>query len=120
MSTIKETQDANLAQDEELPAEFRHSRSRIMYIESKADGLEGPAVIGRVYYSKSGRTLYYKGMKFRSLQGAGFKANYFETESDDRYWISGPRKDQNDRLYGGNRGVRIDDDVREEYAKMLK
>ncbi|MEM6696417.1 MAG: 1-deoxy-D-xylulose-5-phosphate synthase, partial [Pseudomonadota bacterium] len=72
-----------------------------MYIESKADGLEGPAVIGRVYFSKSGKTLYYKGLKFQSLKGAGFKANYFETESGDHYWISGPRKDQNDRLYGG-------------------
>ena len=105
--------------DEELPSQFRLSRSKIMYIESKADGLEGPAVIGRVYFSKSGKTLYYKGLKFQSLKGAGFKANYFETESGDHYWISGPRKDQNDRLYGGNSGVQIDDDVREEYATLI-
>ena len=106
--------------DEELPAQFRLSRSKIMYIESKSEGLEGPAVIGRVYFSKSGKTLYYKGLRFRSLKGAGFKANYFETESGDPYWISGPRKDQNDRLYGGNSGVKIDDDVREEYAALLR
>ena len=105
--------------DEELPSQFRLSRSKIMYIESKADGLEGPAVIGRVYFSKSGKTLYYKGLKFQSLKGAGFKANYFETESGDHFWISGPRKDQNDRLYGGNSGVQIDDDVREEYANLI-
>ncbi|WP_435205905.1 1-deoxy-D-xylulose-5-phosphate synthase [Tateyamaria sp. 1078] len=105
--------------DEELPSQFRLSRSKIMYIESKADGLEGPAVIGRVYFSKSGKTLYYKGLKFQSLKGAGFKANYFETETGGHYWISGPRKDQNDRLYGGNSGVQIDDDVREEYATLI-
>ena len=105
--------------DEELPSQFRPSRSKIMYIESKAHGLEGPALIGRVYFSKSGKTLYYKGLKFQSLKGAGFKANYFETESGDHYWISGPRKDQNDRLYGGNSGVQIDDDVREEYAILI-
>lgn len=105
--------------DEELPSQFRLSRSKIMYIESKADGLEGPAVIGRVYFSKSGKTLYYKGLKFQSLKGAGFKANYFEAETGDHYWISGPRKDRNDRLYGGNSGVQIDDDVREEYAALI-
>ena len=105
--------------DEELPSQFRLSRSKIMYIENKAQGLEGPAVIGRVYFSKSGKTLYYKGLKFQSLKGAGFKANYFETESGDHYWISGPRKDQNDRLYGGKSGVQIDEDVRDEYANLI-
>lgn len=108
-----------LQQDEDLPSQYRLSRSKIMYIENKANGLEGPAVIGRVYFSKSGKTLYYKGLKFQSLKGAGFKANYFETESGDHYWISGPRKDQNDRLYGGNSGVEIDEDAFEDYAIMI-
>lgn len=109
-----------LDQDATLPKEFRLSRSRIMYIESKSEGLEGDAVIGRVYFSKSGKTLYYKGLRFQSLKGAGFKANYFETESGDFYWISGPRKDQNDRLYGGNQGVLVDDDVRDEYEVLIR
>ena len=109
-----------LDQDAVLPKEFRLSRSRIMYIESKSDGLEGEAVIGRVYFSKSGKTLYYNGLRFQSLKGAGFKANYFETESGDFYWISGTRKDQNDRLYGGNQGVLVDDDVRDEYEALVR
>ncbi len=104
---------------EELPADFRQSRSKIMYIEDKSDGLEGPARIGRVYFSKSGKTLYYQGMKFQSLKGSGFKANFFEIESGDHFWISGPRKDQNDRLYGGNAGVEIDKDVEDEYATYI-
>ena len=37
-----------------------HMRSRIMYVESKAEGLSGPARIGRVTFSKTGRTLYYQ------------------------------------------------------------
>ena len=105
--------------DEQMPSEFKISRSRIMYIENKSGGLEGRAVIGRVYFSKSGKTLYYKGAKFRSLKGSGFKANYFEINSEDEYWISGPRKDQNNRLYGGNAGVEIDDDVRDEYFALI-
>jgi len=108
-----------LNQDEELPKEFKLSRSRIMYIESKSEGLEEPAVIGRIYFSKSKKTLYYKGLKFQSLKGTGFKANYFETESGEHFWISGPRKDKNDRLYGGNAGVEIDNEVLEEYLALV-
>jgi hypothetical protein len=104
---------------EQLPAEFKLSRSRIMYIEDKSMGLEGAARIGRVYFSKSGKTLYYRGRKFQSLKGAGFKANYFDKDTGNHLWISGPRKDRNDRLYGGSRGVEIDNDVKDEYAKFL-
>jgi len=96
-------------------------RSRIMYIESKAEGLNGPARIGRVTFSKTGRTLYYKGMSFQSLKGYGFKANYRETESGGEYWISGPRRDGLDRLYGKSAlVVEIDDDVREEYWTEIR
>ncbi|MEM7509191.1 MAG: 1-deoxy-D-xylulose-5-phosphate synthase [Pseudomonadota bacterium] len=96
------------------PASFRKARSRIMYVEYKGDGVEGPARIGRVYSSKSGRSLYYRGKTFQSLAGAVFKANYFDVDSGEHYWISGPRKDRNDRLYGGQKDVEIDSDVRDE------
>ena len=107
-------------EEEQLPKEFRHSRSRIMYIEDKSEGLEGAARIGRVYFSKSGKTLYYRGRRFRSLKGAGFKSNYFDVESGEEFWISGPRKDRNNRLYGGNAGVEIDDDVYDEYMAIMR
>lgn len=76
-------------------------------------------MVGRVYFSKSGKTLYCKGLKFKGLSGSGFKANYFETHSGDHCWISGPRKDRQDRLYGGYLGVQIDEAVREEYFKLI-
>ena len=44
-------------------------KSRIMYIERKAGELTGEARIGRVTFSKTGRTLYYGGKAFRSLRG---------------------------------------------------
>ena len=119
MPMAPETQTSPASQTDwtldQLPAAFRLARSRIMYVECKADGLEGPARIGRVYFSKTGKTLYYRGLQFRSLKGSGFKANYRELASGNEYWISGPRKDRDDRLYGGSRGVKIDDDVRVEY-----
>jgi hypothetical protein len=33
----------------------------------------------------------------------------------DEYWVSGPKRDGTDRLYGERIPVAIDDDVREEY-----
>lgn len=101
------------------PQDLTKLRSRIMYIEYKGGELEGPARIGRVYFSRSGKTLYYGGRRFRSLNGTGFKSNFVDSHSGEDYWISGPRKDQNDRLYGGNRGVEVDDDVREEYSRLV-
>lgn len=95
-------------------------RSRIMYIESKAGGLTGPARIGRVSFSKTGSTLYYGGRSFRSLKGAGFKSNYYDVETGEEYWISGPKKDGSDRLYGERVPVEIDDDVREEYWREVR
>jgi hypothetical protein len=112
-------QEERIFEDDQLPVEFKLSRSKIMYIEDKSSGLEGDARIGRVFFSKSGKTLYYNGFRFQSLKGSGYKANYFETNSGIHYWISGPRKDQNDRLYGGNQGVQIDSDVYEEYIQYI-
>jgi len=95
-------------------------RSRIMYIEYKGEALVGPARIGRVTYSKTGSTLYYGGKEFQSLKGSGFKANYFDTGTHERYWISGPRKDGADALYTTNIPTEIDEDVREEYWTLIR
>ena len=88
---------------------------RIMYIERKAGQLTGDARIGRVTFSRTGRTIYYRGKTFQSLKGSGFKANYFEVESGEDYWISGCKRDGRDRLYWERVPIHIDDDVREEY-----
>ena len=90
-----------------------------MYIEDKSKGLVGHARIGRVSYSKTGCTLYYGGKSFQSLKG-GYKANYFDVETDDEYWISGPKKRGGDRLYKSNLPVEIDEDVREEYWVTIR
>jgi hypothetical protein len=95
-------------------------KPRLMYIESKADGLTGPARIGRVTFSKTGRTIYYRGLVLRSLRGAGFKSNYIDVATGDKYWVSGPKRDGTDRLYGERIPVEIDDDVREEYWTVVR
>ncbi len=91
-----------------------------MYIENKSSGLSGPARIGRVTFSKTGKTLEYKGRKFRSLKGQGYKANFYDIETGEEYWISGPKKDGTDQLYGGQDMVAVDDDVKEEYRTQIR
>jgi hypothetical protein len=95
-------------------------RTRIMYIEYKGDGLIGPARIGLVSFNKSGKSLHYGGKTFQSLRGSGFKSNYYDLETGEEYWISGPRKDGMDRLYGERIPVEIDEDVREEYWTEIR
>lgn len=91
-----------------------------MYIEDKSTGLSGPARIGRVRFSKSGKSVFYAGMELRTLKGYGFKANFEDVVSGKQYWISGPRKDGTDRLYGERISVEIDEDVRAEYWKTIR
>lgn len=95
-------------------------KPRIMYIESKAGGLTGPARIGRVRFSKTGATLYYAGQSFQSLKGSGFKSNYFDEATGDRYWISGPRKDGRDALYATHIAPTVDADVNDEYWTQIR
>jgi hypothetical protein len=90
------------------------------YTESASGGLHGPARIGRVTFSRTGATLHYRGKSFQSLKGSGFKANYFDVETGEQYWISGPRRDGADRLYKSDWPVEIDEDVREEYWTEIR
>jgi hypothetical protein len=93
-------------------------KPRILWIERKDDTIVGPARIGRVTFSKSGRTLHHAGRAFRSLGGAGSKANYYDIATGEHYWISGCRHDGRDALYSTT--VDIDDDVREEYWTVIR
>lgn len=94
--------------------------TRIMYLELKSGDVTGPARIGRVTTSKTGRTLYYGGMSFQSLKGAGSKSNYYDVENGDQWWISGCKRDGADRLYDEADPVYVDEDVREEYWTTIR
>src|SRR5690348_7508578 len=95
-------------------------KSRIMYIEGKSASLDGPARIGRVTFSKTGLTIRYKGKEFQRTTFP-LKANYFDVATGDDYWISGPRRDGRDRLYGDLiRSEEIDADVWDEYWKSIR
>ena len=90
----------------------------IKYIELKTDGLRGIGKIARVSFSKSGKTIYYEGRKLSSLKGFAAKANYFDEETYEEFWISNPRMDGKDSLFPAI--IEIEEDVREEYWKLIR
>jgi len=110
-------------------------KSRIMYIEQKTGGNE--ARIGLVRFSKSGKTLYYQDKAFTTTDGRGIYGNYYGFNREDyekwvngdargipgpfhEYWISGPKKDGNDRLGGRTPVIHIDEDVRVDYWMAIR
>ena len=95
-------------------------RTRIMFIENKGEGLTGEARIGRVTFSKTGKSVHYNDKTFQTLSGTGFKANYFDVDTGEHYWISGCKKDGGDRLYDERIPIYIDDDVRAEYWTEIR
>lgn len=81
-------------------------------------GLSGPARIGRVSFSQTGKMLYYAGRKFQTPRPHMYKASHLDVDNGDHYWISGCKKRGGDRLYPGL--IEIDDDVREEYWSEIR
>jgi hypothetical protein len=71
-----------------------------------------------VTFSKTGLSIYHQGKTFLRIEG--FKANYCDAGTHDKYWISGPRRDGKDRLYVSNIPVEIDEDVREAYWTEIR
>lgn len=94
-------------------------KTRIMFIEDKSAGLNGPARIGRVTFSKSMRSMTYRGRTFHKV--TGYKHNCIDVETGGPFWIVGPRRDGADRLYPeSGQPVEIDEDVAEEYWRDIR
>ncbi|WP_193510780.1 hypothetical protein [Christiangramia fulva] len=95
-------------------------RKELKYIELKSGYSDnGPAWIGFVSFSKSGKTLYFDGKGFQSLDGTGIQGNYFDLETGDEYWISGVKKDMSDRHRFGSGNILVEKRSLSEYLKII-
>jgi hypothetical protein len=94
-------------------------KPKIMYIENKSEGHSGSAWIGYAEFSKSGQTLYFDNKALKKLKTTGISGNHFDLETGEEYWISGIKKNGEDRhKYGGGK-VMLDKDCIEEYLKLI-
>jgi hypothetical protein len=91
-------------------------KKEIKYIELKSGYSDnGPAWIGEVEFSKSGQTVYFNNM---ALKKGG--SNHFDIETGQEYWISGIKKNGQDRHWAGGGKIFIDEDIVDEYLKLVE
>lgn len=95
-------------------------RRELRYVELKTgfDG-NGPASISWVTFSKTGHTVYYRGKQLERIPGGGTVGNHVDTETGEEYWVSGVKKDGQDRHWAGSGEVEIDEDAAEEYRRLV-
>jgi hypothetical protein len=94
------------------------TKTAIMYVEYKGDGLAGTATISRVTLSKTGRTVYYRGRTLQSLNGSGYKATHVDVKPPSAIGCRDPERTVSNPLYP--KVVEIDENVREEYWTTIR
>jgi len=77
----------------------------------------GPCWISRIRFSKTWQTAYWRGKTLRRWTGL-VDANFFDAETHEEYWLSGPHRDRRDTRYS-NVLPEVDDDIREDYERFL-
>ncbi|WGK95318.1 MULTISPECIES: hypothetical protein [Flavobacterium] len=93
-------------------------KPKIMYIENKSEGHSGSAWIGYAEFSKSGQTVYFDNKALKKLKTTGISGNHFDIETGEEYWVSGIKKNGQDRHWAGGGKVMLDKDCVEEYLKF--
>ncbi|MFF0740261.1 hypothetical protein ACFYVL_07650 [Streptomyces sp. NPDC004111] len=92
---------------------------RIMFVQLKTgyDTDRGPSWIGWVDFSKTWGTAYFHG---RTLRRAGWlsDANFYDLETNEEFWVSGPKRDRTDTRYGPSAPT-IEPDAADDYHAFL-
>lgn len=95
----------------------------LRYIELKSGHSDnGPAWIGYVTSSKTGRTLYFDGrglMKLKGQRRAEMGGNYVDMETGESFWISGVKKNGEDRHWAGSGKVLVEAVAVPEYLQTV-
>lgn len=95
-------------------------KEQIMYIEHKTNQNDnGSAWIGKVEFSKSGQTIYFNNQAFKKLKAGGINSNYYDLVTGEEYWISGVKKNGQDRHRVGSGKVKIDIEIIDEYLTLV-
>ncbi|UII20738.1 hypothetical protein [Fulvivirga ligni] len=93
-------------------------KNKIMYIEHKSDQNDrGEAWIGLVEFSKSGRTIYFNDQAFKQLNVS--TGNFYDLETHDEYWISGIKKNGQDRHWAGTGKIYLQRAIADDYMSLL-
>ena len=95
----------------------------LRYIELKSGHSDnGPAWIGYVTPSKTGRTLYFNGralMKLKGQRRGDSGGNYIDMETGESFWISGVKKNGEDRHLAGSGKVLVESAALSDYLNAI-
>lgn len=96
---------------------------RLRYVELKSGHSDnGPAWIGYVTASKTGRTLYFNDrglMKLKGQRRGDAGGNHIDMETGESFWVSGVKKNGEDRHWAGSGKVLIEAAAVAEYLKTI-
>ena len=90
-----------------------------MYIENKSAGHNGSAWIGFVEFSKSGQSVYFNNKALKKLKSVGISGNHFDIETGEEYWVSGVKRNGEDRHKFGGGKIMLDKNSISEYLKLV-
>ncbi|MCY1646687.1 hypothetical protein OVA11_06245 [Caulobacter sp. SL161] len=92
---------------------------RVMYVENKDGDVDGVAArIGWVEFSKTGKTVYYRGREFASIGGSGVRGNFLDVATREEYWISGVKRRGSNTHRAEKVAVEIDPDALDAYRAL--
>lgn len=92
-------------------------RDDVRYLELKSEaGDRGPAWIARVVYSRSKRTIYFAGRALRRAAGGAVRGNHVDRRTGECFWVSGVKRDGQDRHRAGSGLVSIEASLVADYV----
>ena len=93
-------------------------KTKLLYVELIPDTTHtGPAWIGYGQINRTGKTIYFDGKILG--HGKGMIGNHVDIVKGDEYWISGVKKDGQDRHWAGHGKIQIDKSAITEYLQII-
>jgi hypothetical protein len=91
---------------------------RLMFVQLKSghDIDRGPSWIAWVEFNRGWKTARFHGRELRRRQG--LDANFYDVNTKEWFWLSGPRRDRSDTRYGPEPPT-VDADARDAYDAFL-
>lgn len=97
----------------------RGQERHVMYIENKDGDIDGVAApIGWVSFSKSGKSVFYRGHELHRVARRGVRGNYIDGDTGEIFWVSGVKKRGSNVHWAEPASVAIDGDALEEYSAI--
>jgi len=109
------------ATEHDATGDISRKRTVLKYVELKSGfGANGPAWIDLVTPTKSGRGFRFQDKLLLRATGGGIAGNYFDEATGEEYWVSGPKKNGEDRHYTGRGPVTVTDAAKTAYEAFLR